>query len=110
MRYKWNTRTHDMRQTENNSNFLLNAWHIESSTIKRCGLVGVGVALWKEVCHCGGGLKLCYIRVEVYMLTRKFSFLQSRFKVNVEIKTQNIRREKHHYFTGSTEHFWELDC
>ena len=27
-----------------------------SGTIKRCGLVGVGVALLEEVCHCGGGL------------------------------------------------------
>jgi hypothetical protein len=24
----------------------------ESSTIRRCGLVGVGVALLEEVCHC----------------------------------------------------------
>ena len=27
-----------------------------SGTIKRCGVVGVGVALLEEVCHCGGGL------------------------------------------------------
>ena len=27
-----------------------------SSTIRRCGLVGIGVALLKEVCDCGGGL------------------------------------------------------
>ena len=27
-----------------------------SGTIRRFGLVGVGVALLKEVCHCGGGL------------------------------------------------------
>ena len=26
-----------------------------SGTIRRCGLVGVGVALLKEVCHCGSG-------------------------------------------------------
>jgi hypothetical protein len=25
-------------------------------TIERCGLVGIGVALLKEVCHYGGGL------------------------------------------------------
>ena len=25
-------------------------------TIRRCGLVEVGVALLEEVCHCGGGL------------------------------------------------------
>ena len=25
-------------------------------TIRRCGLVGVGVALLEEVCHCGHGL------------------------------------------------------
>jgi len=24
-----------------------------SGTLRRCGLVGVGVALWEEVCHCG---------------------------------------------------------
>jgi hypothetical protein len=27
-----------------------------SGTIKKCGLVGVGVALLEELCHCGGGL------------------------------------------------------
>jgi hypothetical protein len=32
------------------------AWPIESDTIRRCGLVGIGVALLKEVSHCGGGL------------------------------------------------------
>jgi hypothetical protein len=26
------------------------------SGTNRCGLVGVGVALLEEVCHCGGGL------------------------------------------------------
>ena len=25
-------------------------------TVRNCGLVGVGVALLEEVCHCGGGL------------------------------------------------------
>lgn len=25
-------------------------------TLRRCGLVGVGVVLWEEVCHCGFGL------------------------------------------------------
>jgi hypothetical protein len=34
----------------------LNAWPIESSTVRRCGLVGVGVALLEEVCHCRSGL------------------------------------------------------
>ena len=28
----------------------------DSGTIRRCALVGVGVALMKEVCHCGDGL------------------------------------------------------
>jgi hypothetical protein len=28
----------------------------ENGTIRRCGLVGVDVALLEEVCHCGGGL------------------------------------------------------
>ena len=27
-----------------------------SGTIERCGLVGVGVVLLEEVCHCGSGL------------------------------------------------------
>jgi hypothetical protein len=26
-----------------------------SSTVRKCGLVGVGVALLEEVCHCGYG-------------------------------------------------------
>jgi hypothetical protein len=34
----------------------LNAWPIESSTIRRCDLLGVDVALLEEVCHYGGGL------------------------------------------------------
>jgi hypothetical protein len=29
----------------------LNAWPLESSTIRRRGLVGVGVALLEEMCH-----------------------------------------------------------
>jgi hypothetical protein len=33
----------------------LNAWPPGSGSIRRCGLVGVGVVL-EEVCHCGGGL------------------------------------------------------
>ena len=32
----------------------LNAWPIRSGTIRRCGLVGVDVAL-EKLCHCGGG-------------------------------------------------------
>jgi len=27
-----------------------------TGTVRRCGLVGVGVALLEEVCHCGGGI------------------------------------------------------
>ena len=34
----------------------LNDWPIESGTIRRCVLVGVGVAL-KKMCHCGGRLR-----------------------------------------------------
>ena len=33
----------------------LNAWSIESGTIRRCGFVGVGVALLEEMCHWGVG-------------------------------------------------------
>ena len=29
---------------------------LEPGTDRRCGLVGVGVALLEEVCHCGHGL------------------------------------------------------
>ena len=32
----------------------LNVWPLGDSTIRRCGLVGVGVAL-EEVSHCGVG-------------------------------------------------------
>jgi hypothetical protein len=32
----------------------LNSWPIESGTIRRYGLVGVGVALLEKACHCGG--------------------------------------------------------
>jgi hypothetical protein len=28
---------------------------LRSGMIRRCGLVGVGVALCKKVCHCGSG-------------------------------------------------------
>jgi hypothetical protein len=28
-----------------------------SGTIRRYGLVGIGVALLEDVCHCGGGLR-----------------------------------------------------
>ena len=34
----------------------LNAWLIESGTLRRCGLVGVSVAFLGVVCHCGGRL------------------------------------------------------
>jgi hypothetical protein len=34
----------------------LNMLGPESGTIRRCGLVGVGVASLEEVCHCGHGL------------------------------------------------------
>jgi hypothetical protein len=29
-----------------------------NGTIRRCGLVGVGVALLEEVCHCGAGFEV----------------------------------------------------
>lgn len=35
----------------------LNAWPIGSGTIRRCGPVGVGVALLKEVCYWGQALR-----------------------------------------------------
>ena len=33
----------------------LNMLNIGSTTIRRCGLVRIGVALLEEVCHCGVG-------------------------------------------------------
>ena len=42
----------------------LNVWLIGSVTIRRCGLVGLGVVLLEEVCHCGGRLcSLIYAKV-----------------------------------------------
>jgi hypothetical protein len=38
----------------------LNAWPTGSGTIRRCGFVGVGVALLEEVCHCGMGFEVSY--------------------------------------------------
>jgi len=34
----------------------LNAWLIGGETIRRCGLIEIGVAFWEEMCHRGGGL------------------------------------------------------
>ena len=48
-----------MRKTKLNINAVcggLNMLHPGSGTIRRCGLVRVGMALLKEVCHCWGGL------------------------------------------------------
>jgi hypothetical protein len=33
------------------------AWTMESGTIRKCSLVGVGVALLEEMHHCGGGVR-----------------------------------------------------
>jgi hypothetical protein len=41
----------------------LNVWLLGSGTIRRCGLVGVGVALLEEVCHCRGGFEVSYAQV-----------------------------------------------
>jgi len=35
----------------------LNAWSIGSGTMRMGDLIGVGVALLEEGCHCGGGLR-----------------------------------------------------
>jgi hypothetical protein len=32
-----------------------------NGTIKRCGLVEVGVALLEEVCHCGCGFRTLFL-------------------------------------------------
>jgi hypothetical protein len=32
------------------------AWPMGNGTIRRCGLVGIGVALLEETCHCTGRL------------------------------------------------------
>jgi hypothetical protein len=41
-----------------------NAWLRGSGTIRRCGLVGVGVALLQEVCHDGRRALRSYIFVQ----------------------------------------------
>jgi hypothetical protein len=37
-----------------------------SGTLRRCGLVGVGMVLLEEVCHCGCGLLLLAARQPVF--------------------------------------------
>ena len=50
-----------------------NAWLVGSGTIRRCGLVGVGVPLLEEICHCGGRLQgLIFVQA---MLSVKQSLL-----------------------------------
>jgi hypothetical protein len=34
----------------------LNAWPTGSDTIRRCELIGIGIDLLEEVCHCQNGL------------------------------------------------------
>ena len=38
----------------------LNAWLMYSSTIRKYGLVGIGVALLEKVCHWGAGFEISY--------------------------------------------------
>ena len=38
----------------------VSGWPIGSGTIRRCGLVGVGVSLLEEVYHCEGRLEVVY--------------------------------------------------
>jgi hypothetical protein len=40
----------------------LNAWPIGRGTIRRCDLVGVGVALLEELCHCCVGFGVSYVQ------------------------------------------------
>ena len=35
----------------------------ESGTIRRCGLVGVGVTLFDEVCHCGWTMRFQMLKL-----------------------------------------------
>lgn len=39
-----------------------NAWSMGSSTIRRCGLVGAGVALVGEVVTVGVSFEICYVQ------------------------------------------------
>jgi hypothetical protein len=49
--------THTQTHTHSHTQCVgLNMLGPGSGTIRRCGLVRVGVALLEEVCHCGGGL------------------------------------------------------
>jgi hypothetical protein len=41
----------------------LDAWPIGSGTIRRCGLVGVGVTLFDEVCHCGWTMRFQMLKL-----------------------------------------------
>ena len=54
----------------------LNAWPIGSGTIRRCGLVGVGVALMEKVCHCGFALRSAMLKL---CLVCKFSLYNFNF-------------------------------
>jgi hypothetical protein len=50
---------------------------MQSGTVRRCGLVGIGVALLEEVCHCVGELggflllKLCLVWKESLLLAAR---------------------------------------
>ena len=42
----------------------LNACHIGSGTIRRCDLIGVGMALLEKICPCGVGFELLYAQAK----------------------------------------------
>jgi hypothetical protein len=44
----------------------LKAWPIESGIIRRCGFVGIDVALSEEVCLCGGRLYDLIYTLKIY--------------------------------------------
>jgi hypothetical protein len=46
----------------------LNAWPIEDDTVRRCGLIGIGVALLEEVCPCGLRGFRCSVRPHLHSL------------------------------------------
>jgi len=47
----------------------LNARPIRSGTIRRQGIVGIGVALLEEVCHCGAGCEVLGAQIQTQWLT-----------------------------------------
>ena len=64
----------DLNRFAPHSCMYLNAWPTESGTIRRCGLVGIGVTLLKEVCYCVGWL-CCLLVLKLYPVPKEASWM-----------------------------------